>query len=313
MTTSETNSMPCAARPPDVGGGREREHRQRQAAEDQVGELVVEVRQLQPDPVLPEALLDAHVPRERLLGQDGRIREAGEEQVVEGRRPEAAAGAAVQPRPPLLHHVGERAALGGRGAEGVVVLHPHAGRHEQPVEEAELLLEEAGPPSRCAARSALVPCTLACLLAPLDAEGRGAPLADVEVAQRLDLVAAHLEAAGEVAGRAERRRRAREGIGRIDEGLVVRSSATGAARPPTTSPAACARRRWPCTSRSPGACWDRSSGPIGVRVADELDRQAGVGLVVAHGRARSRVLPHGRSRPKRALAPRPGSSPSLMN
>src|SRR5207244_2190337 len=54
----------------------------------QVRELVLEVGQPQADPVLPELLIDTEFVAEALLGLQRRVREAREEQVVEGRRAE---------------------------------------------------------------------------------------------------------------------------------------------------------------------------------------------------------------------------------
>src|SRR5262249_59170409 len=167
---------------------------------DQIGELRVEVREAQAQAVMPELLVDAHVPREGLLGLEARVGESREEQVVEGRRPEAAAGAAMQPRAPLLHEVSQRAPPGRRAAERAVVLDSDARRHEQTVEEAELLLEQARDGLRVG-REGVGASDVGLLVSPLDAERRRAPRADVEMAQALDLVARGLEGAGKVAGR----------------------------------------------------------------------------------------------------------------
>src|SRR5262249_61519159 len=88
---------------------------------------------------------DADLPREARLGLQGRIGEPRKEQIVEGGRAEAGAGAAVDPRAPLADHVRERAALRPVGAVHAVVLDAKARRHEEAVPESKRLLEQARP------------------------------------------------------------------------------------------------------------------------------------------------------------------------
>src|SRR6266849_1210461 len=133
---------PLRARRPHVHGAAEGRGGNGHAAGDQVREVVVEVREPEPDPPLPELLVDAGVPRHAALRLEIGVAEVGKEEVVEGRRPEARARAPANARTRLLDQEGQGAPLGQRGAEDAVVLVPDAARHEEPVEEAKLLLEE---------------------------------------------------------------------------------------------------------------------------------------------------------------------------
>src|SRR6058998_1057115 len=102
-------------------------------------EVVLVERQPEARAILPELLVHTEVPREAHLGLERGVGEAREEQLVEVRRAEARARTAVDARPPLLDDVGERAALGVVPTELAVALHAYARRHEEPVEEPELL------------------------------------------------------------------------------------------------------------------------------------------------------------------------------
>ncbi len=113
MSTSQVNSMPALRARPTLNGPAERGGRERHAAGDQVVELVVEVGEPEPDAVVPELLVDPDVPGEAVLRLQVRVAEAREEEVVEGRGPEAGAGAAAQAGARLLDQEGQRAALGG--------------------------------------------------------------------------------------------------------------------------------------------------------------------------------------------------------
>src|SRR5262249_58495680 len=106
----------------DVGGGDERGHRELHAAPDQIGERGLEEGRVEANAVVPQLLPDARVPGEARLWLEVRVGEAGEEQVIEGRRPEAGAGAAVDSRARLFDQERERAALRDRLAEHVVAL-----------------------------------------------------------------------------------------------------------------------------------------------------------------------------------------------
>src|SRR5205085_3220181 len=138
----------------------------------------------------------------------------------ERRRAEAGACAPVNPRPRLLDQERQRAALGDRPAEGVVVLDAHPGGHEQAIEESELLLKEAGDRVRFWAE-AVRALHVGGLPAVLDAERARRPRADVEMIEPLHLSTLDLEEPGEVTGRPKRDRRARERVRRIDELLPV--------------------------------------------------------------------------------------------
>src|SRR5262249_2709644 len=176
--------------------------RRRRGGDDtnQVLDLVVEVRQSEPDAVVPELLVHADVPREAGLGLQGGIGEPWKEEIVESRGAEPGAGTAVDPRPPLRDHVRERAALRPVGAVDAVVLDPEAGRHEQPVPEPERLLEQAGPgmtagvERRAALRHAV-------FFAVFSADRGGRPLANVKMAEELRLPALDVEAPRKLARR----------------------------------------------------------------------------------------------------------------
>src|SRR4029077_13923731 len=121
-------------------------------------------------------------------------------------------------------------------------------------------------------------------------EGGGTPLAEVEMAEPLDLVAARMECAGGNAGRTEGSWRTGEGVGWIDEGLLVPVAPVAhLALPPGDRP------RAEVDGGGVGlallVCVGIDRGNDGRRVAHELDRHAGVGLVVADGAAQPRVAP----------------------
>src|SRR5262249_45637864 len=116
-----------AAGAADVARRHERRAREKHTAPDQVGERILEDGRVEANAIAPEPLLDAGVPRKALLGLERWIRKAGEEQIVERRRAEPRAGAAVDPRARLLDQERERATLGHRAAEDVVVLDANAG------------------------------------------------------------------------------------------------------------------------------------------------------------------------------------------
>src|SRR5690242_15660774 len=101
----------------DITRGHERWPGQNHAAPDQVGERVLEHGRVETDAIVPELLADTRVPGKALLRLERRVREAGEEQIVEGRRAEAGAGAPVDPCAGLFDHERKRAALGDRAAE----------------------------------------------------------------------------------------------------------------------------------------------------------------------------------------------------
>src|SRR5262249_35149503 len=102
----------------------------------------MKVRQPEPDPVVPQLLVDADVPCKAVLGLQRRVREARKEELVEGRRAETGAGAAAQSRAPLADQIRDRAALRPVRAVDAVVLDTEPARHEQPVPEAKRLLKE---------------------------------------------------------------------------------------------------------------------------------------------------------------------------
>src|SRR5262249_3336273 len=171
--------------------------RERHAAPDQVSEGGLEEGRVETNAVVPELLADADVPREARLGLQPRVRKAGKEQVVERRRAEAGAGAAMDSRAGLLDQERQRAALGDRLAEDVVALHPYAGGHEEAVEEAELLLEQSR--HRLGGRAEAARALHVGGLPPiLDAERACRPRADVEVVEPLHLATLDLEEPGEI-------------------------------------------------------------------------------------------------------------------
>src|SRR6266852_1945169 len=168
----------------DIDGAAKGRRGNRYAAGDQVREVVVEVRQSEPDPPLPELLVHPGVPRHAALGLEIGVTEVGEEEVVEGGRPEAGARAPANARPCLLDDERQRSVLGGCAAEHAVNLFPETAREEEPVEEADLLLEEHGRHVTGRAEDALV---VAFRMAVSDPDRAGAPRADEEGVAPLDL------------------------------------------------------------------------------------------------------------------------------
>src|SRR5713226_9741341 len=179
----------------DIDGAAKGRRGNRYAAGDQVREVVVEVRQPEPDPPLPELLIHPGVPRHAALGLETGVAEVGKEEVVEGRRPKARARAPAYARTRLLDQEGERAPLGQRGAEDAVVLVAEAARQEEPVEEAKLLLEEKGRHMPGRAEDALV---LAVLMAIPDPRGARAPGAHVDGVEPLDLAPLDIDLGADV-------------------------------------------------------------------------------------------------------------------
>ena len=165
---------------------------------DQVFERIVEVRRPEPEPILPHLLVDAHLPALAVLGHQARVAEPREEQVVDGRRAKALGPPAAQLRADLLHEQRDRHARCERIAVGVVVLPAKTARHEQPVEEADLVLTEhrrgverlvedgdvlgREQEGEHAARDAL-------LAAMLEPDGDRVPRRDVEAVDELGLLA----------------------------------------------------------------------------------------------------------------------------
>src|SRR5262249_22049650 len=132
--------------------------RRHDAARDEVREVSGEPGELEPDPVLPQILVEARVPGLAALGHEVGVAEIWKEEVVEGGRAEARPGASPEPRAGLLDHEGERSLPRRRLAEDAVVLDPKSTRDEQQVQEAELLLaEDPGHVARGAEHALVVP------------------------------------------------------------------------------------------------------------------------------------------------------------
>src|SRR6266498_4929924 len=211
-------SLPRVDGPPERRGG---EHH---AARDGVGEVGGEVGELEADTVLPEVLIEARVPRLAPLRLQVRIAELGEEEIVEGGRPESGAGAPAQPRARLLDDEEERPLPRRRVSEDAIVLDARAARDEEPVEEAKLLLEEEPFYVLGGLEDTLVVPVLVPVAEP---HGAGAPRRDDDGVEELifQAVRVHLGAKRGVEVDA--------GIDRILEALVVRVAAEAtAALPP---------------------------------------------------------------------------------
>ena len=180
---------------------------------DQVLEVGVEVGGPETDPVLPELLVHAHVPGHAPLGLEGGVGEVREEEVVDRRRAKARARAPPELRAPLLDHPGDRAPPRRRAAEDAVVLVAEPTADEEPVEEAELLLEEDGRGVGRLLEDALV---VALLVPVLEAHRARAPVADEERVDPLRLVPGHVDPG------ADRALEGEPGIGRVLEVQPVR-------------------------------------------------------------------------------------------
>src|SRR5262249_37346550 len=111
---------------------------------DEIVELVLEIGRAQPYPLLQEILVDAGLPALAPLGFQIGVGEAGKEQVVDGGRAEAFTPGSPDTRVGLGDEDDETGpASGGAPEDGVVVV-TMAGRHDDAVEEPELVLEVIG-------------------------------------------------------------------------------------------------------------------------------------------------------------------------
>src|SRR5207245_8696023 len=205
--------------------------------------------------------------------------EAREEQLVEVRRAEARARTAVDARPPLLDDVGERAALGVVPTELAVALHAYARRHEEPVEEPELLLEESrrGLAVRLEGGRAQAQ---ALFTAVLEAERAGGPLAHMKMVHPLRFASLDLEASGELA---RRERTLVRHVREIDERDRVRVAPEAqVALPPRDRLRVARERHHVRLADVPIVAVDDRVDRQGAKVrGDELDREPGVRPVVA--------------------------------
>src|SRR6266540_6331459 len=252
----------------------------RAAAGDQVLELVVEVRQAQADPPLPELLIDSGIVGHAALRLEVGVSEVGEEEVVEGRRAEARAGPAADARARLLDREGQRAPLGRRAAEDAVVFVPEAARKEEPVEEAQLLLEEDRRHMTARVEGALV---VALLVAVADPHRAGAPRAHVDGVEPLDLATLDVDL------RDGRDIEVHPGIRRVlepDVVLVARESHR--ALPPRHGPRLRLEQHHRRLALLPGIGVDDGVDGLGPR-KDALDGHADLALVVAHDEGSGRV------------------------
>src|SRR5262249_27413722 len=169
-----------------IDGPAERRGRRDDAARDEVGEVGGEPGELEPDPVLPQVLVEARIPGLAPLGHEVGVAEIWKEEVVEGGRAEARPGASPEPRAGLLDHEGDRSMPCRRLAEHAVVLDPESTGDEQPVEKAELLLaEDPGHVARGAEHALVV----ALFVAVAEADRARAPLPDQGGGEPLGLAA----------------------------------------------------------------------------------------------------------------------------
>jgi hypothetical protein len=247
-----------------------------------------EPRELEADAVLPQILVDAHVPCLAPLGLEVRIAEVGEEEVVERGRPEAGARAPAKPRARLLDDEEHRPLTCGRVAEDTVVLDPRAARDEETVEEAKLLLEHE--PFHVLGRLEHMP-VVPVLIAVAEAHRARAPRPDDDGVEEIVLQAlrVHLGVDGKVEVDAW--------IDGILKALIVRVAAeTTAGLPPFH------RMRLGVDAQHRGL---RLLLGIGIddghdglgRREDSLDGHAGVVLVVAVGDADRAVVGQGDADP----------------
>ena len=231
-----------------------------------------EVGQFEPDPILPEALVYAHVPGLAALGLQVRVAEVREEEIVECRGAEARAGAPAKSRPCLLDHEGDRSLSGGRLSEHAVVLDPEAAGDEQAVEEAQLLLEHHRGNVAGGAEDALV---VALLVAVGEAEGGRAPRPDEKRVEPLGLAPLDVHLG------AERDIEVEAGVDRILEALVVGVARdAGAALPPFNRPRPALEAHHRGLGLLLGVGVDDGHDGLGRR-EDALDRHARLVLVVA--------------------------------
>src|SRR6266545_4675135 len=273
---------------PRVDGPAERRGGEHHAARDGVGEVGGEVRELEADAVLPEVLVEARVPGLAPLRLQVRIAELGEEEIVEGGRPESGAGAPPQPRARLLDDEEERPLPRGGVSEDAIVLDARAARDEEPVEEAKLLLEEEPFHVLGGLEDALV---VPVLVAVAEPDRARAPRPDDDGVEELifQAVGVHLGA--------KRCVEVDAGIDRILKALVVRVAAEAAAAlPPFHRTRLGVDAQYRGLGLLLGVGVDDGHDGLGRR-EDALDGHAGVVLVVAVADAQRAVVGQGDADP----------------
>ena len=140
-----------------------------------------------------------------MLGLERRVPEARKVELVEGRHPEARPPARPESGPGLLDDEGGGAPPGRLGPEHAVVLDAGAAGQKEPLEDAELLLEEPGLRRGALAEAGAVSADVAVLAARDEADRARAPGADVEVVDPLGLPSLHVDLRDRVARREEAR------------------------------------------------------------------------------------------------------------
>src|SRR5262249_4777935 len=122
--------------------GLEEERRRIEDELDEIGEVLVEKGRAEPDAVLQESLIGAHLPARAVLRLETGIAEPWQEQIVDGRRPEPLPPGKAELAPDLSDEERAGGPTRERAAEHVVVFPAEPAPEEDAVEDGQLVLPE---------------------------------------------------------------------------------------------------------------------------------------------------------------------------